>query len=216
MPWHVVKQGECVASLAVAAGFPSEQALLDAPENAELLGRRPDPYSLKPGDRIFVPDARKHTCEGQTELRHRFVVRGPACLLRVRMLDEDDEPIRDRPFELALGQRTVEGRTGEDGEIEVSLSSREEEGVLTVFVWGDEDFHARRWTFRIGHLNPSDDDDGVRERLVALAHLPAADAEPEELRRALSSFQEAAGLPTTGRADTATCDALRREYDRRA
>jgi hypothetical protein len=68
----------------------------------------------------------------------------------------------------------------------------------------------------MGHLNPSDDEDGVSERLVALGHLSAADGDPEEAKWALSSFQEVVGLPATGQVDAATCDALRREYDRRA
>jgi len=53
---HVVVEGENLSKIAAAEGFRDFRKLYDAPENAELRKKRPNPNLIRPGDEVVIPD----------------------------------------------------------------------------------------------------------------------------------------------------------------
>jgi hypothetical protein len=53
---HVVVEGENLSTIAAAEGFRDFRKLYDAPENAELRKKRPNPNLIRPGDEVVIPD----------------------------------------------------------------------------------------------------------------------------------------------------------------
>jgi len=53
---HVVVEGESLSTIAAAEGFRDFRKLYDAPENAELRKKRPNPNLIRPGDEVVIPD----------------------------------------------------------------------------------------------------------------------------------------------------------------
>ena len=51
---HVVKQGECLSSIAHACGFASYKPVYEHADNADFRKKRPDPAVIFPGDEIAI------------------------------------------------------------------------------------------------------------------------------------------------------------------
>jgi N-acetylmuramoyl-L-alanine amidase len=54
---YVIKQGECLSSLAGAWGLRSWKDLNDHPDNSELMEKRLNSNVLAPCDAVAVPDS---------------------------------------------------------------------------------------------------------------------------------------------------------------
>ena len=91
MPEYTVRQGDSIASIAYQHGFHWE-TIWNHPNNAELKQRRKDPNILHPGDVVFIPEKAEKQESASTGQRHRFRVKGAPQSLRMRLLDNDDEP----------------------------------------------------------------------------------------------------------------------------
>ncbi|MCA9706378.1 MAG: peptidoglycan-binding protein [Myxococcales bacterium] len=100
MPTHVVRQGECVESIAFARGLAWETVWQHA-NNEGLRALRQAPTELLPGDELFVPERQPKEVACSTEARHRFRRKGVPSRIEVRFLDARGEP-RTGPFELEV------------------------------------------------------------------------------------------------------------------
>lgn len=209
---HVVRQGECLASIAARYGFRDASELHDLPENAELARDRPDPHVLAPGDRVFIPDRPERRLRLDPGGTQRF--RARTTELRVRLEDHDGSPLGDRLFELAWGGRRTRRRTGSDGMIvaKVPVSLRR----VDALVWLDpsapddaDESLAQAMVFSLGALDPVTEPSGVRDRLANLGLLADEGRRVDEDERsdALEALRAAAGLPEGSEIDDA---ALRR------
>ena len=56
MQQHMVKEGECLDSIALDHGFADWRTIYDHPKNTDLRSKRPDPNVIHPGDKLFIPD----------------------------------------------------------------------------------------------------------------------------------------------------------------
>ena len=63
---HEVQEGECILSIAEAAGLFWE-TLWNHPDNADLKRERGSPHLLRPGDRLTVPELTKKSESCATE-----------------------------------------------------------------------------------------------------------------------------------------------------
>ncbi|MCY0990593.1 peptidoglycan-binding protein [Nannocystis sp. ILAH1] len=195
---HRVRPGDCVASLAEEHGLAPE-TLWDHPDNRELRQRRDDGQVLAPGDVLTIPAPRAKAVECVTDRQHRFKRRGVPIALRLRLLD-DGEPRAHTRYRLGLGAREFAGETDANGDLHVWLPRGAAEGTLTI----ESDDAVEVYALQLGELQPASELEGVRQRLENLEYLWPTESEPEQLHRALKSFQLDHGLAPTGEADPPT------------
>ena len=78
---HVVREGECMSSLAAQKGLFVAQ-IFEHPANAQLSTVRGDPNILLPGDRVTIPQFARKDVDRSTEQRNKFVLLGEPVFLR--------------------------------------------------------------------------------------------------------------------------------------
>jgi len=203
---HVVRPGECLVSLAKQYGFASAADLHEHPENEGLRGRRPDPHVLAPGDRVVIPDRDDKQEPCATGREHRFRVKIPRAVLRLALEREHGEPYANKPYELRVAGETRTGTTDGDGRLEEPVPADATEALLVIEVQASPR-ELRRWHLHIGHLDPVDDEAGVRSRLQNLG-VHAAPGEAG-LAAALRKFQKRHELTEDGALSAETKDKLR-------
>lgn len=122
--------------------------------------------------------------------------------LHLQLLNENREPLANKPYTLQVEGKFRQGRTDGEGRIKEPIYAQEREGVLTI--------EGREFSVRLGYLNPNDYNSGVRSRLNNLGYKAGSGGEEMDagLRRAIEAFQEDQGLPKTGELDEATRAAL--------
>nr|MBK7066684.1 peptidoglycan-binding protein [Deltaproteobacteria bacterium] len=194
---HRVQQGECLATIAHGHGF-LWQTIYNAPENAELRRRRPNPNVLFPGDEIVIPERHPVTARVATGRQHTFKVPRQAWELRLRLRDHDHSAVAGIPWTLTVegGGEPTMGTTGGDGLIAVPVASSARRAVLEVF--------GRQYSFEIGGLDPVSRVTGVQQRLVRLGYDPGAidGVAGQRTRAAVRAFQASQeDLDDTGRID---------------
>jgi hypothetical protein len=210
---YVVKQGECIESIALAHGFLPD-TLWNHPDNAQLKRERKDPSLLLPGDRVQVPDPRPKQEQGADSQRHRFRRKGLPSKLRVRVL-RDGEPRKNEPYTLNIDGKLSQGTTDGDGVVEVPVPPDAQRGTLIV---GKDEKDQQTFELRLSGLDPIASVTGAQQRLRNLGFLseePAAEWTPAALQ-ALLDFQiqhVAKGQDkASGEYDDATQRALEQVY----
>jgi N-acetylmuramoyl-L-alanine amidase len=201
--WHLVEEGDCVASIAEEHGLTAE-AIWDDPANAELKASRPSPNVLARGDAVFLPERKvtPHTVGG--DARHRFRVKSALIELRVK-LAEDDKPLAGLEYRLEVEGKfyppTGDAKTDGSGFVVQKVPASAKSGTLVLPTLG------RRMELRIGHLEPPSEERGLRARLRNLGLLTEGEDEAA-MREAVAAFQAANGLESSGVVDDATRDKL--------
>jgi len=194
MPEHIVRQGDTTTSIAQEHGFFWE-TIWDHPNNEELKSSRENPNVLHPGDVIFIPERRERQESGATEQRHRFRRKGVPERLRLRLLDEDDEPRADISYSLEIDGNLFTGTTDSEGMIEHSIPPNAGTGRLLV---GDS--QEEEHELNLGHLDPISEISGVQARLKNLnLYLGEVNGEMnDETGLAIMEFQQRHDLEETG------------------
>lgn len=227
---HVVRQGECVLTIAEKKGFFWE-TLWSHPNNAELKQLRGDPNVLLPGDVLHIPDKEEKTVSGATATLHRFRLKGTPGKLRLKIMkrppqEEEEaveqtlagageyieaEPVQqqteaaaDIPFALYIdGVLIAEGRTDGEGIIEETIPASARRGRLVLEKGTPQE---RTITLNLGHMDPIDELVGVCKRLLNLGFpCPTNVSEmTPAIQQALQNFQRQYDLEVTGEPDDAT------------
>ena len=120
---HVVRDGECVSSIAKSSGHFWETIWDDA-ANSDLKAARKNPNTLLPGDRITVPELEPKEEPCATEEHHRFRRKGEPAMLRIRLVEEPREQTQQ-----AAGPREPErsSRSSDPDECDVEERPAERE-----------------------------------------------------------------------------------------
>jgi N-acetylmuramoyl-L-alanine amidase len=208
---HIVKAGECLASIA-AACRETVESLWDHPANAELRALRSDPYVLAAGDRVMVPKPAPTTFVLQAGQRHVFRRRATHTDFEVAAT-LNGTPRADLDFTLTLDGDTanpIVGTSDADGVVRARIPAQAKRGVLE-FADG-----RGRIAFAFGELDPFDTVAGVQGRLrdLGLYFASVDGVVGPYTTRALREFQKSRGLAVTGHADDPTKAALRAAYGR--
>jgi N-acetylmuramoyl-L-alanine amidase len=205
VPDHVVRQGECISSIAFEFGL-FWQTVWNHPANAELRELRKDPNVLFPGDVVFLPERTVRTEIRPTEARHRFVLKGVPEVLRLQLLDYDGEPRANLAYVLEVDGTVFSGTTDAEGELRHRIPPNARRGKLTVE--GTEEF-----PLRLGSVGPISTVSGVQARLNNLGFDCDVDGvSGPKMAEALAGFQEKHGLPHTGELDEQTREKLRQAH----
>ena len=205
---HTAAAGDCVSSVAGAAGIPW-RTVYDHPENADLKSRRKNPNLLVPGDVISVLDAKPKKVGYATGQTHKIVVSAMAVRLKIKLLDLEGKPIASKPFELAVGAVKREGATNGEGLLDVPIPAEPKEAALKVWAQGKEK-PPLAYKLALGSLQPESELKGVQARLRNLGYEcgPPDGAAGAGTKEALSSYQKAASLGVTGEVNDETRKSL--------
>lgn len=197
---HVVQQGECISSIAEQYGLSWEK-VWNHGDNLQLRSLRKDPNVLYPGDEVALPERETKTISKGTEQRHRFMRKGAAAKLKLRLLDEG-RPRSYLPYQLEIEGRVISGTTDGDGFLEHLIPPTARHGRITAGSGATRDVY----DLDFGVLDPLSTEEGVAGRLTDLGY--AVDNPTE----AVKAFQQDEGLTATGEADSATRTRLKEKF----
>ncbi len=203
---HTVKDGDCLLSIAAAAGVPW-QSIWGFPDNADLRARRHHPTILAPGDIVYIPDLTTGEYNEATDNRHRFKREVAKAELRLRLLF-DGKPVGDTKYRLTVDAETLEGRTSADGEITETIPASATQARLKIAN------HKEVRVLKLGWLDPHDDTAGVQARLTNIGHpCGGVDGAFGKLtRQGMNGFQDRRKIATTRKPDQETIAKLEQEH----
>jgi N-acetylmuramoyl-L-alanine amidase len=206
VPYHEVKQGESLVSIADQYGFFWD-TLWNHPNNERLRDSRQDPNVLMTRDRVFIPEKTPKEEAGETGKVHTFRLKGVPVRLNFRLLDEDDQPRAGLQYTLKVdGKQVAAGATPDDAQISALIPPKAKAAELVVHTPEGDETH----TFDVGHLNPIEYNSGVQARLKNLGYYkgdPTGQID-QATEKAIRMFQQLEGLAVTGQPDQATKQAL--------
>jgi hypothetical protein len=205
---HVVKQGECLSSIAHAYGFASYQPVYEHADNADFRKKRPDPAVIFPGDEIAIPEFKPKQETLPTGKRHRIVVKRPLVQLRVYLRDHDGTAIANQDYVLRFDGGEKKGKTTGDGLLEQTIpaSVTQAEAEFTAL-----DLKVQ---LRCGTVDPVETVSGIQLRLNNLG-FGAGPVDGELGPRtsdAIRRFQEANQLDPSGEVNDQTRAKLAKVY----
>ena len=204
---HVVKQADCVLSVAKTYGL-SWETIWNHPNNATLKQlRHGDPSVLLPGDELFIPDIRKREVDAAVDRVHKFVVKNARAQVRLRLLDFKQRPRAMQRYSASVDGVASNGSTDADGYIRLNVPvDAREVSVRVLDIPRDESY-----TLSLGHIDPHDTTSGVQQRLTNLGYpcLSETGTVGTATQAALRAFQKDRGLAQSADVDDATRSALR-------
>ena len=205
---YVVKQGDCMNSIAYRYGFFWE-TLWDLSENSELKRAREDPNVLLADDRVTIPELRRKEEPGATEEHHRFRRKGIPPKLRMQVC-QLGEPRAGAKFRLVIDREEQDGMLDNEGRFEVYIRPDATYAKLYVGEEEDED----EYDLRLAHLDPVDTLRGAEQRLenMGFAVGNTDGAMDEQTRSALRNYQGSKEIEVTGKLDQATMDQLKQDH----
>jgi hypothetical protein len=215
MSMYTVVQGDCLSAIALHFGFADWRTIYNHGNNAAFRQLRPNPNLIYPGDELYIPDTDTRTDGAPTDAWTQFKIDTQKTLIRVRMMDGDNNPFANKKYQLDINGVLSDGTTGGDGMIEKEIPADCTEGKLTVWFDNDNTRPGVIWNLKMGHLDPWDQATGVQARLKNLGYDPGpVDGDIGPLTHAaLSAFQFSQNLPVNGNADTATKNKLKELHD---
>ena len=217
---HVVRQGECLASIAAHSGTTVD-ALWNHPNNRTLRERRASPHMLAPGDVVRVPDGAAASENVQRAGSHDFSTNVEEVELKMLLLAHvlsedpvgdddghdpevsaaDPEPLANTPYRLEVAGHVVHGQTGGDGCLDETIPARAHSARLVLDPDSEDE---RAMTLLLGHLDPPDELSGARQRLENLGWTGDDDD-----ATVIAAFQHDQDLEPTAQLDEATQQKLR-------
>ena len=207
---YTLKRGETFVQIAHRNGFRAWEPIWRHEQNAALRAKRPNAYVLSPGDQLYIPDRElaDHNC--QTNQKHIFRVRSMTQVIHQVILDENEQALAGKAYELTASgvksNKRLDGQGALTEEVPISTKTAE----LKVWVRDGDDASCLEWTLHIGHLEPVTTTYGLKSHLVNLGYDCGApnDQIDQKTIDALRDFQLDHGLSPTGQNDDATQDAL--------
>jgi N-acetylmuramoyl-L-alanine amidase len=208
------KDGDCVISLAKAAGFADWRTIYDHPENAALRRKRPDPSTLVAGDVVYLPDFQPLEVTLAAGSTYTIHTKAPHAKVDLLLSDPAGKPYKRKRYELKVGENVYKGRTSAEGKLKRKVPADAKEGELAIFL-DDAAGTKVEFVIELGGLPPHDTQAGAQVRLHNLGYSTGDDERGKHgpgTERALRAFQQDQELPVTGELDAITRDRLRSEH----
>jgi N-acetylmuramoyl-L-alanine amidase len=212
---HVVRQGECLSSIARQYGFKDALVLYDDPSNAELKKRRPNPNVIMPGDLVAIPLQRVREGNYATGNWHDVDVEVEPLRLKVRLRDISGKALANQSYHLTVDGEERDGTTDGDGLVDEPVTVDAGIAVLKTTVTNGEETQELTFQLTLGALDPTSEVTGVQRRLANLQFYSGTidGIWGPKTRSALTAFQQSAGLEPSGEPDDATLRSLEQEHD---
>lgn len=202
---YIVKQGDCLSSIAEEYGY-TWTFLWN--HNAELKSKRKNPNTLLPGDVVLIPGKDPKNYSRAVDQRHRFRRKRSPAKLRL-VLERYHKPLANKQYELIIDTQVFRGSTDGSGFLEVVIPPEATSGTLRV---PSEHLECE---LQLGHLDPLEEISGVQARLENLGFLAGeiTGELDDHTREALQVFQMTFGLDPTGELDDVTRQKLLERHD---
>jgi hypothetical protein len=199
---HEVASGEWVGSIAMSYGITDwKNAIWNHSNNADLKEKRQDPCLLVEGDILFIPQRKTKQESGSTEQQHKFKLKVPTEVVRVRILDLERKVLANEDYKIELDYEPGGGvfvqkntSTNAEGVLEEKIPSTATGGRILLTRIGQE------IALSLGCLVPTEKKKtepdvairGVQQRLYALGLYtgPIDGEENEELEGCVAVFQQ--------------------------
>jgi hypothetical protein len=213
---HVVEPGECLSSIARKYGFVNWRIIWDAPDNADLKKKRPNPDVIYPGDEVAIPDNKpKEVSVGKGASVDTSLKPEKISLRLAVYIDPDDKGPKGR-WELKVEgvEDPLKSDLPSDGTISVEIPAKANKAVLQLFLTGGNE-PDETYKLALGHLDPASTVSGAQERLRRLGY-ECGEVDGilgVRTRSALLTFQEMNGLDATGKLDQPTVNKLVDEFE---
>lgn len=203
---YIVKQGDCISSIAFEHGFFIE-TIWNHANNAELKEKREKENILLPGDAVFIPDKRLKEVSEPTNYVHKFHCKNTPEKFRLQLL-LDGEPREGEDYELEIENSKVAGKTDSQGWLRHWISPNAKRGKLIL------KNGAEVYQLQLGNLNPSDEIIGAQGRLwnLGLYFGPIDGKMSDELEEAIQEYQFTKNIEPDGKLNPETIDALEQDY----
>lgn len=203
---HIVREGDCLASIAYANGFAID-TIWNHSSNDALRQLRTSPFQLVPGDEVTIPDRVPKVLPRKTGKCHVFRRRNVPEMVTIRLYDAEKRPRADLPYVLVIEGKRFEGTTDAEGRVQHGILPSLPSAQLII---GDDEIYE----LATGFLLPESEDGGVSARLAALGYLFSDEdgQDPVLLADALRSFQTDEQLTASGAIDDATRAKLKERY----
>ncbi len=205
---YIVRQGDYVAKIASQLGC-SESEIWSHEKNKELKesGRTKD--VLAPGDVLYVPERTTHRLG--VALATSNELQGNTAHVKVTVFfREDDCPIGGERYTATVGGKTVEGTSGADGSVTLLVPT----SAHSIFLEFPELLVVHH--LRVGDVDPIETRSGQLSRLRMLDYLEEATGRgapsDDDIRGAISAFQDDHKLPVTGQLDDPDLKRLKDEF----
>ena len=155
---YIVQDGDWVGSIAMDFGYTDwKHDVRMRSENSDLRDKRPSPYILAPDDVLFIPPWEEKTESCATEQKHKFKLKAPTEILRIRLITPDGKPFKNEDYTLTLTWDPGGGKyeqqnkkTDADGILKETVPSTTTLGKLTL------PNMKQTITLRFGFLTPMD------------------------------------------------------------
>ncbi|MBK6514936.1 MAG: hypothetical protein IPG04_12620 [Polyangiaceae bacterium] len=182
----IVRQGDHVAKLAFLRGADPEE-VWNHPSNSDLRAKRPSMDVLYPGDVLHLPRPKPTALAFQQGDTHRFVARVPKRAVKL-LLSSSEGPYANEPYEVVGAQLkaapNASGVTGPQGEVTLQLPITARE--VQLLLRGPN----VTFLFRVGDVDPIDEQGGPRKRLENLGLLERGTApSTEAIESAVRTFK---------------------------
>ena len=207
MPEYIVKQGDCINSIAYEFGF-FPKTIWDYPNNSSLKNLRKDPSILYVGDKVFIPEKTIKLISVNCDIRARLKLNGVPARLRLIFLNFKGEPFANSPYKLEVDGKIIEDTLDSEGLLDISISPSAKKA--TIFIGNKLD--EIRYELNLGYLNPLETISGVKARLNDLGYNCGEENEELNLltQMAILSFQKKYELePLDGKIGSQFIDKLK-------
>lgn len=203
---YVVRAGDHLAKIAHNVGLDPD-TVWKHPKNKDLRAKRPDGNLLCEGDIVFLPLEDEKGLPLQIGAENHFSAEVPEIETHLRFGDAKG-PFAGEAYVVEGLDDPIEGTT--DGNGALVIVSPVTARVAKVFF----PKRKRRFAVLLGDMDPITEVSGVQLRLAALGFFQgtANGTLDEGTAKAIANFQDAKGLPKTGKMDAATVDALKSAY----
>jgi hypothetical protein len=203
---HVVKEGECINSIAMKHGFFWD-VLWNHQGNTQLRRKRENPNVLMTGDEIFIPEKRIKEESGATEKTHTFMLKGVPVRLNFELVDVKGNPRVGIKWTLTVDGAETSDSTDDKGRISAVIDPAAKKAQLILET-------GEKYDFDLGKMDPVDTPTGLKARLKNLGyyHGEITPRLGEASRDAIRKFQRAHGMDPTGEPTPEMRQALLQEH----